>query len=177
MSLVQFQSMPRKKIKGSNNNCFLFSFINGSHILWHFINNTNYCMKLPIQIRFNDVDQMGHINNAVIMEYFDLGKSEYFSAVGIPPEQGLFTVVIVHLEVDFASQIRFHDNIHVTTHIERIGNKSVTMLQQVVNSDNGTICATCRTILSGYSRVTNTSAPIPDNVRQDIENYEQANQD
>ena len=30
---------------------------------------------LPIQIRFNDVDQMGHVNNAVIMEYFDIGKS------------------------------------------------------------------------------------------------------
>lgn len=134
-------------------------------------------MKLPIQIRFNDVDQMGHINNAVIMEYFDLGKSTYFTAVGIPPEQGQFTVVIVHLEVDFSAQIHYHDNIHVTSHIERIGNKSVTMMQQVINSDNGTVCTSCRTILSGYSRITNTSAPIPDNVRQDIERFEQENQD
>lgn len=134
-------------------------------------------MKLPIQIRFNDVDQMGHINNAVIMEYFDLGKSAYFDAVGIPPEQGTFTIVIVHFEVDFSSQIRYHDNIHITTHCERVGNKSVTMIQQVVNSDNGTICATCRTVLSGYSRITNTSAPVPDEVRQTIECFEKENQD
>lgn len=134
-------------------------------------------MKLPIQIRFNDVDQMGHINNAVIMEYFDLGKSEYFGAVGVPPEQGIFTVVIVHLEVDFLSQIHYHDNIHITTHTERIGNKSVTVLQQVINSDSGEICASCRTILSGYSRETNSSAPIPDSLRKEIERFEAENKD
>lgn len=134
-------------------------------------------MKLPIQIRFNDVDQMGHINNAVIMEYFDLGKSEYFGAVGVPPEQGTFTVVIVHLEVDFMSQIRFHDKIHITTHCERVGNKSVTVLQQVINSDSGQVCASCRTILSGYSRITNSSAPIPDSLRQEIERFEAENKE
>lgn len=134
-------------------------------------------MVLPIQIRFNDVDQMGHINNAIIMEYFDLGKSEYFSAVGIPPEQGEFTVVIVHLEVDFMSQIRFHDHIHITTHTERIGNKSVTVIQQVVNSDTGDICASCRTILSGYSRTTQSSAAIPDSLKQEIKRFEEENKD
>ncbi|MCQ2294784.1 MAG: acyl-CoA thioesterase [Bacteroidales bacterium] len=134
-------------------------------------------MKLPIQIRFNDVDQMGHINNAVIMEYFDLGKSDYFGAVGIPPEQGEFTVVIVHLEVDFLNQIRYHDKIHLITHCEKIGNKSVTMLQQVVNSATGDICASCRTILSGYSRTTNTSAAIPESVKKEIFHFEETHKD
>ena len=48
----------------------------------------------PIQLRFNDIDQMGHVNNAVIMEFFDLGKSEYFTAIGLPPEEGEFTVMV-----------------------------------------------------------------------------------
>lgn len=38
---------------------------------------------LPLQLRFNDVDMMGHVNNAVIMEFFDLGKSSYFADAGI----------------------------------------------------------------------------------------------
>ncbi len=50
----------------------------------------------PVQVRFNDVDQMGHVNNAVIMEYFDLGKEAFFSAHGMPPEKGDFTVIVVH---------------------------------------------------------------------------------
>ncbi|MCF0212479.1 MAG: acyl-CoA thioesterase, partial [Bacteroidales bacterium] len=68
--------------------------------------------SIPIQIRFNDIDQMGHVNNTIIMEYFDLGKSRYFHDAGIPviPEEGDFCVMIVHLELDFKSQIHFHDD-------------------------------------------------------------------
>ena len=108
--------------------------------------------RTDIQVRFNDVDQMGHVNNAVIMEYFDLGKEAFF--------------MIVHYDVDFKRQIHFHDRIHVTTETERLGTKSVTVLQRVVDSNNGDICAECHTVLAGYRRSTGTSAVIPDDVRQ-----------
>ena len=74
---------------------------------------------LPLQLRFNDIDMMGHINNAVIMEFFDLGKSTYFAEAGLPvrPDEGDFCVIIVHIEVDFHSQIRWLDNIAVTTQV------------------------------------------------------------
>ncbi len=55
----------------------------------------------PIQIRFNDVDQMGHVNNAVIMEYLDLGKDAFFSGHGLSPTKSDFTVMVVHYDVDF----------------------------------------------------------------------------
>ena len=35
----------------------------------------------PIQIRFNDIDVIGHINNNAYLEYMDLGKTAYFNAV------------------------------------------------------------------------------------------------
>lgn len=119
-----------------------------------------------IQIRFNDVDQMGHVNNAVIMEYFDLGKVAFFTDHGLPPEENDFTVIIVHYEVDFQRQIHFRDSVCVETEIERFGNKSLTLLQRVVDTHSGNTCATCRTVMSGYCRSTNTSATIPDDFRK-----------
>lgn len=130
-------------------------------------------MNIPIQLRFNDIDQMGHVNNAVIMEFFDLGKSEYFTAVGLPPEEGDFTVMVVHVEVDFLSQIRFHDHVHVVTHVDHFGTKSLSVKQQVVNSDNGTVCATCRTVMAGYCRSTRSSAVIPNTIKEAILRYEE----
>ena len=120
---------------------------------------------LPIQLRFNDVDRMGHVNNAVIMEYFDLGKDAFFSSHGIPPDKGDFTVMIVHYEVDFLRQIHPHDRIAVQTAVERLGNKSLTVIQHVVDTESGERCATCRTVMSGYRRSTRQSAVIPDEVR------------
>ncbi len=129
--------------------------------------------KTPIQLRFNDIDQMGHVNNAVIMEFFDLGKSEYFTAVGLPPEEGEFTVMVVRVEVDFHRQILFHDHIHVTTLVDHFGNKSLAVKQQVVDTTTGEACATCRTVMSGYSRATHRSALIPDTIKERILRYEE----
>ena len=127
----------------------------------------------PIQLRFNDIDQMGHVNNAVIMEFFDLGKSEYFTAIGLPPEKGEFTVMVVRVEVDFHKQIRYHDHIHVTTTVDHFGTKSLAVRQQVINTDTDEPCATCRTVRSGYSRATNRAAVIPDTIKERILRYDQ----
>lgn len=130
---------------------------------------------LPLQLRFNDVDMMGHVNNAVIMEFFDLGKSHYFADAGIPvtPEEGDFCVMVVHFEVDFHSQIHWLDRIAVTTHVSRWGNKSLQVTQQIVNSETGKPCATCHTVMSGYSRSTASSAPIPDEVKERVRHFEE----
>lgn len=36
-----------------------------------------YFHSTPIQIRFNDIDQLGHATNSVYQQYFDLGKMAY----------------------------------------------------------------------------------------------------
>lgn len=124
--------------------------------------------SLPLQVRFNDVDQMGHINNAVLMEYFDLGKEAFFSSIGLPPEQGDFTIVIVHFDVDFFKQMFFRDELQVRTEVARIGNKSLEVSQKIVRINPSApeeVCAQCRTIMSGYCRSTGTSAPIPEKMK------------
>ena len=121
---------------------------------------------VPLQIRFNDIDAMGHVNNAVIMEFFDLGKDHFFRSHGLPPEEGDFTVMVVHYEVDFRSQIHKADHIAVQTAVERFGTKSLTVFQQVVNTDTQVVCAECRTVMAGYRHSTGTADVIPDDVRQ-----------
>lgn len=120
----------------------------------------------PIQIRFNDVDQMGHVNNAVIMEYLDLGKDAFFSSHGLSPIKSDFTVMVVHYDVDFKAQIHYHDRIQVETEIEKLGNKSLTMMQRVVNTETNVVCVECRTVMAGYRRSTTSSDVIPDEVRE-----------
>ena len=137
------------------------------------IKNKDKMHITPIQLRFNDIDQMGHVNNAVIMEFFDLGKSEYFTAIGLPPEEGEFTVMVVRVEVDFHKQMNYHDHIHVTTLVDHFGTKSLAMRQQVVDSVTGEPFATCRTVMSGYSRTTQKAAVIPDTIKERILRYEQ----
>ena len=37
--------------------------------------------SIPVQMRFNDIDVLGHVNNSVFFTYYDLGKSAYFTTI------------------------------------------------------------------------------------------------
>ncbi len=126
--------------------------------------------KLPLQLRFNDVDIMGHVNNAVIMEFFDYGKMKYFDDAEVYVEKEPITLVIVHYEVDFVGQILRGDHPEVWTKVVRFGNKSLEVLQYIVC--DGEVKSICKTIMSGYNREKQISEVIPERIKMAIERYE-----
>ncbi len=146
-----------------------FLFLN--HVLLHFVNHIAM-HKTSIQLRFNDIDMMGHVNNAVIFEFLDLAKTEYFLAAGIPvrPEEGDFTVLTVHHDIDFMRQICWGDTVEVLTHTSHLGNKSIEVTLQVMA--NGQLASQCKTVLSGYLRSTRSSAPIPEALKEQVRRYD-----
>ena len=36
---------------------------------------------VALQIRFNDVDKFGHVNNTIYFQFYDSGKTDYVSTV------------------------------------------------------------------------------------------------
>ena len=129
---------------------------------------------LPIQIRFNDIDAMGHINNNIYFSYFDLGKTTYFD--NIRPTVVSWTdglIVVAHIEVDFLSPIYYKENVVVDTKITRLGDKSGTFLQQIRNVKNGDIKCRCTTVFVTYDAHTQASIPIPDDWRDAISKHEE----
>ena len=42
---------------------------------------------MPIQIRFNDVDKFGHVNNTIYFQFYDTAKTDYFAAVRLSRQQ------------------------------------------------------------------------------------------
>ncbi len=58
--------------------------------------------KLPVQIRFNDIDSLGHVNNAIYLSYFDLGKSAYFQTVRTQIiDWTKIDIVVANVNIDF----------------------------------------------------------------------------
>ena len=43
--------------------------------------NVTFKHSMPVQIRFSDVDQFGHVNNSVYFSLYDLAKTTYVKAV------------------------------------------------------------------------------------------------
>ncbi|MBK5720435.1 acyl-CoA thioesterase [Dysgonomonas sp. Marseille-P4677] len=130
---------------------------------------------LPIQIRFNDIDALGHINNNLYFSYFDLGKINYLEDLKGKSAtswiEGL--IVVARIETDFLSPIYYKENIAVDTKIISLGEKSGVFLQQIRNVKNGDIKCRCKTVFVTYNADTQSSMLIPDVWRKAISEVEE----
>lgn len=137
------------------------------------INTVSFRHELPIQVRFNDVDILGHVNNSVVISYFDLGKVAYFEALGhrnVRTDEG--GLVIVNVNVDFMSPIFMDDDLVVKSKIFQIGNKSLKLLQVIFDKKSQRIKSVCRTVMCGFDPKANTSFPIKEEWRDMIAAFE-----
>lgn len=140
----------------------------------HEIKPETFKTSLPIQIRFGDIDAMGHINNNIYFSYFDLGKTAYFDLIrpmAVSWTEGL--IVVAHIEVDFLSPIYYKEKIVVETKIKKLGEKSGVFLQQLRSVKNNEIKSRCESVFVAYNANTQSSMLIPDEWREVISTYEE----
>ena len=134
-----------------------------------------YKHSIPVQLRFNDTDALGHVNNSVYLSFYDLGKTAYFQTLnkGEKVEQKEVDIVVAHIDVDFISPVFLTDEIAVQTRVESIGNKSFSLKQRIVDTKTGLEKCVCRTIMVGFDFKNNCTKPISEKWRQSIEEYEE----
>lgn len=134
--------------------------------------------RLGVQIRFNDIDALGHVNNAIYMEFFDLGKATYFTDVnGGPVDWRTANVVVANVNCNYLAPIYFHEPIEVQTQAEYVHDRSVKLLQQLVNTSTGEVKCQCVVIMVGFDVKAGVSAPISDDWKQKLSAFEGRNLD
>ncbi|MDR1004020.1 MAG: acyl-CoA thioesterase [Prevotellaceae bacterium] len=132
----------------------------------------HYNHTLPIQLRFNDVDKFGHVNNTVYFSFYDLGKTEYFAAVCPDVNWEKDGIVVVHIEVDFLDQIYGSDQVAVQTAVTEIGTKSFKLSQRVIDTRSGDVKCVCSSIMVTFDLEKHESKPLTEEWIEDICRYE-----
>lgn len=128
---------------------------------------------LPLQIRFTDIDLLGHMNNGSYLTMMDLGKAHYFNDVlGKKVNWHEINVAVVNINVNFYAPTFLTDNIAVVTRITAMSEHSLTMEQRIVDTDSGEVKCLARTIMAGYDIKTASSQPIDPVWREAFSAYE-----
>ncbi|MBQ4278741.1 MAG: acyl-CoA thioesterase [Rikenellaceae bacterium] len=129
--------------------------------------------ETKIQMRFADTDMLGHINNINLQHYFDMGRQDYMrNVLRVPLVWDREGMIMASVETQYLHQTRFGDPVCVTTCVERLGNKSVTMFQRLLNEQTGRVHAECRAVVVAFDYGTQQTIPVPALWRARIEEYE-----
>jgi acyl-CoA thioester hydrolase len=129
--------------------------------------------SLPIQLRFNDVDGFGHINNNAYFAYYDLGKEDYLMNITDREFYSRDIVpVVANIKADFYYPIFHGDLIEMQTRVSHLGTKSFTLHQRAINTQNNLVVCECKTVVVSFSREAQMPVPIPEEIRRKIEDFE-----
>ena len=87
---------------------------------------------VKIQIRFSDIDVMGHVNNATYLSYFEYTRMYYFEKLlGLEWNWNEHGILLVRNEVEYLKPIFLNDQPIIEMFIGQIGNKSFTFHYEV----------------------------------------------
>ena len=133
---------------------------------------SNFKHILPIQLRFNDIDQFGHVNNSVYFSFYDLGKTNYFGSVCPNVDWNKDAIMVVHLEIDFIEQIYSTNRIAVQTAVTQIGNKSFQLYQEVIDQNTQQVKCSCKSVMVTYDLENHCSKPLSEDWKEAICDFE-----
>jgi acyl-CoA thioester hydrolase len=135
------------------------------------INIANYKHSTPIQIRFVDIDKMGHVNNATILSYFEIARINFFDDV-ICQQDNWFErgLIIAHTDIDYLQPVYLRDDVKVLVRIAKIGIKSFDVEHILVKTVNGqqTICAIANSILVCMNYTNKETIEVPTEWKEKI---------
>lgn len=127
---------------------------------------------MPVQIRFSDVDQFGHMNNSAYFSLYDLAKTSYMREVFGEKDWNKMGVVVANINADFLAPVFFSDELVIETTVVHLGHKSLTLLQRAVNQASGVLKCQCRTVMVGYDVASKEPIELPSDFKRMICDYE-----
>jgi acyl-CoA thioester hydrolase len=129
----------------------------------------------PIEVRYGDLDPQGHVNNAKYLTYFEQARIAYWIDMGFFTTDQSFMeigVILADVHLTYLAPVYFGQKIKVGVHVARLGNKSMTWEQNVVDVESGKELAKAEIVIVAYDYRQEKTIPIPQEWREKIVEFE-----
>ncbi|RXR08337.1 acyl-CoA thioesterase [Pseudoxanthomonas composti] len=124
--------------------------------------------RIPISLRWRDMDAYGHVNNAKYISYLEEARVRWMH--GVTGDQRLgsgVSPVVANTNVNYRRSITWPGEIMVELFVERLGNSSVTIGHRITDvSDESVLYSDGNVVVVWIDTASGKSAPIPDAVRE-----------
>jgi len=124
---------------------------------------------VDIQMRFRDLDPMGHVNNAVYLSYCELARTQFYMKHHFKRSLHEIDFILAHAEIDYVSAAEWGDEIQVAVWPSKIGTTSFTLSYEITEKRTGRLLARSSSVLVSYDYDKRQPKPIPPEFRKVLE--------
>lgn len=114
----------------------------------------------PLEVRFRDLDALGHVNNAVMVTFLEVSRWQWWRGylAGRPFEEEGF--LVARVEVDYRQPILITDEVRVEIACTRVGTTSFDLAYRVFRAQDDATLAEARTVQVMLDFATQKPTPI-----------------
>jgi acyl-CoA thioester hydrolase len=126
---------------------------------------TRFRFSYPIDVRFRDLDAIGHVNNAVYLTYFEMARIAYWLQITRRTQISDLDMILARAEVDYRSPLAFGESIEVGVGCTSLGRTSFVLSFDAHERASGRLVAECRKTLVYYDFSAGAKKPLTEEIR------------
>lgn len=134
---------------------------------------TKFRFNMKLDIRWSDMDEMRHVNNAVYLTYFEQARVFYFHEA-CEWNWKEIGAILANAHVDYIRPVVFPNPTYIYLRTSKLGNKSFELHYMITSFVKGVeeLTTTGHTTMVMFDYKTNKSVAMPENIRERITAYE-----
>jgi len=134
--------------------------------------DATFRFSTTLEVRWRDLDPLGHVNNAVYFTYLEQARTHYLHELGIAPSDPAgIGFILAEASCQFKSPLELGERVTVHARVSQLRNSSF-VFEYRAEGEDGRLAATARTVQVCYDYQAQHSIPMPDEWREAITTYE-----
>ncbi len=129
---------------------------------------SGFRFQYPIEVRFADLDAIGHVNNAVFLSYLESARIAYWLQVTRRSGLASLDMIVARAEIDYRAPLRFGEGFVVGVRTVALGRSSFVMEFRIEERAKQRLVAEARKTLVYYDFTASQSLPLPEAIRAQL---------
>lgn len=119
-----------------------------------------YAISARIEVRWRDVDALGHVNNAVYFTYLEIARTVYLETVFDLHRLEDIPILLASARCDYLSPVTQGDDVEVGIRVASVGNTSFDFEYEVISQRDGRTVARASTTQVLYDYGAGRKVPV-----------------
>ncbi len=120
---------------------------------------------MPLEVRWADMDMLGHVNNAKYFSYSESARIAFFETI-FGPEISRFQMetgpILADIGCSFHRQVHYPARLEIGVDITRIGRTSLELNTPIFKAGEDTAVADVRTVIVWFDYASQKPAAVPE---------------
>jgi acyl-CoA thioester hydrolase len=129
---------------------------------------SGFRFRHPVEVRFRDLDALGHVNNAVFLTYLEAARMAWWAQVTGRADLAGLGMILARAEIDFRSPVVYGDRLVVGVRCASLKRSSFVLEQRIEEEPSGRLVAEAAKVLVHYDYAARRSLPLPPELRRRI---------